>query len=209
MELPHAHDRTGTPALRPALGGARLARVPALPDHPPTAGELPEMPQTRLPPDRAVPVPSRRAALPRRPCRGHRPGPHHQLVEGEPRRRPRHRDRALPPGPHRPRHPHRPTARRSRHRTPARHRPQRRAATGRQARRRPRSFTMLGGEYRFTGEHLEAILRLNESTPSIEVPEPSRAEASPRRRRSEPRILQRSTVAPLRARPLKSRAQPA
>jgi len=70
----------------------------------------------------------------------------------------------------------------------------------RRAAKRLIPFSMLGGEYRFTDEHLQAILRLNESTPSAAPPEATVMEPAPRRRRTGPRPTPRTSVAPLRAR---------
>ena len=73
------------PAARPGRAGARarasrarLARLPALAGQQAAPRELPRLP--RHPPDRSLPVPSRRTVVPRRPRRHHRPGPARGLV---------------------------------------------------------------------------------------------------------------------------------
>ena len=69
----------------------------------------------------------------------------------------------------------------------------------RQAAARRIPFTMLGGSYRFTGEHLIQIVRMHEITPAPEDPQPALEQHSrPRKTRAKP-TLEREVV-PLRAR---------
>jgi hypothetical protein len=58
-------------------------------------------------------------------------------------------------------------------------------------------FSLLGGAYRFTPQHLAEIVRLSEQD-AIGTPKPSRAE---RRRRSRRETTQPEGFAPLRPRP--------
>ncbi|MFI2274295.1 helix-turn-helix domain-containing protein [Catenuloplanes sp. NPDC020197] len=74
----------------------------------------------------------------------------------------------------------------------------------RQAGMRRIPFTLLGGSYRFTASHLQAIIRIFESGPAQEA---APAEVTPiiqrrRTRQSEPALHE-----PLRARPRKTSAQ--
>ncbi len=68
----------------------------------------------------------------------------------------------------------------------------------RQAAARKIPFTMLGGAYRFTTEHLVAIVRINEKSPAGETEPPDRIR---RVLRARERAGGLPTVAPLRARP--------
>lgn len=75
----------------------------------------------------------------------------------------------------------------------------------RQAAARRVPFTMLGGSYRFTDDHLEAIIRLFEKVPGTEAP-PKRASAARRSRMADSRHATTTNgVMPLRPRPRKSR----
>jgi excisionase family DNA binding protein len=65
----------------------------------------------------------------------------------------------------------------------------------RQAAARKIPFAMLGGSYRFTSEHLTAIVRIHEKVP---VPE---LEAQPEQRPRTPRRSNIHTLTPLRPRP--------
>jgi excisionase family DNA binding protein len=68
----------------------------------------------------------------------------------------------------------------------------------RQAAARKIPFTMLGGAYRFTAEHLAAIVRINEKSPAGETEPSGRTRRTPRARE---RAGGLPTVAPLRPRP--------
>ena len=66
----------------------------------------------------------------------------------------------------------------------------------RQAAARKIPFTMLGGSYRFTADHLAAIVALHENRPASQSP--SSSEHRPRRsgRSTHPNDLQASTLRP-------------
>ena len=68
----------------------------------------------------------------------------------------------------------------------------------RQAAARKIPFTMLGGTYRFTVEHLVSIVRINEKSPAREAEPSDRTRRVPRDRE---RVAGLPTVAPLRPRP--------
>ncbi len=70
----------------------------------------------------------------------------------------------------------------------------------RQAAARRIPFTMLGGSYRFTGDHLIQIVRMHESTPATEVPPPGPdSRRQPRTARGKAAPV--GGVTPLRPRP--------
>ena len=69
----------------------------------------------------------------------------------------------------------------------------------RQAAARKIPFTMLGGTYHFTAEHLAQIVRIHEKTPAA-APVPSEAST---RRRPRPQQAAQQTTNPLRPRPLR------
>jgi excisionase family DNA binding protein len=73
----------------------------------------------------------------------------------------------------------------------------------RQAAARKIPFTMLGGSYRFTPDHLIAIIRQFERRPAVEIFQDSE---SPAARRSAGRRLTDIKTAPLRPRPRPPRA---
>jgi excisionase family DNA binding protein len=68
----------------------------------------------------------------------------------------------------------------------------------RQAAARKIPFTMLGGTYRFTADHLAAIVRINEKTPAEETESP---ESTRRAAQARQRTGSLPMVAPLRPRP--------
>jgi excisionase family DNA binding protein len=77
----------------------------------------------------------------------------------------------------------------------------------RQAAARKIPFTMLGGAYRFTAEHLAAIVCINEKRPATETEPPERTRRAPRARQ---RAGSLPMVTQLRPRPrLTSRHQAA
>jgi hypothetical protein len=71
----------------------------------------------------------------------------------------------------------------------------------RQAAARKIPFTMLGGAYHFTAEHLAAIVRQHEITPAERAQPASDATRSRRPARSSDRPTAYPSVEPLRARP--------
>lgn len=73
-----------------------------------------------------------------------------------------------------------------------------------QAAARKIPFTMLGGCYRFTAEHLAEIIRLNEQVPSTPVAESDRPRGNRRAPQSET-----ASVSTLRPRTARSRRQAA
>jgi excisionase family DNA binding protein len=69
----------------------------------------------------------------------------------------------------------------------------------RQAAARKIPFSMLGGSYRFSDEHLAEIVRIHEKVPLSSAPDAARPVRKPRR--AQPGGQPSAKVAPLRARP--------